>query len=314
MAMLRRLLLSIVLTLAVVASARGEPPRVVASIVPMHSLAAAVMEGVGAPDLLLKGGASPHGYALRPSDATALEGADLIFWIGPEMEGFLEKPLDTLGSGVAAVRLIDTPGLTLLPAREGGVWEPDSHEDEHEHEHEHEHGETDGHIWLDPANAAVLAARMAEALAAVDPDNAARYRDNAAALQARLSDLTSELRTALEPVRNRPFIVFHDAYHYFEHAFGLAAAGSITVSPDRPPSAKRLVELRQAIVDRGAVCVFGEPRTRTDLVVTVAEESGAGTAELDAEGTSDLAPGPDAYVEMMRRLGHAVAGCLARAS
>lgn len=132
---------------------------------------------------------------------------------------------------------------------------------------------------------------MAEALAAVDPGNAARYRDNATALQARLNDLKSELTTALEPVRTRPFIVFHDAYHYFEHAFGLAAAGSITVSPDRPPSAKRLVELRQAIVDRGAVCVFGEPRTRTDLVATVAEESGAGTAELDAEVRRTLHPG-----------------------
>jgi zinc transport system substrate-binding protein len=294
----------------------AEPPKVVATIPPIHSLAAALMAGAGEPALLVRGNASPHGYQLRPSEAVAIQDADVVVWVGPGLEAFMERPLGNLGAGTRVVTLLEAPGVERLPAREGGAWEAHEAEEHHEGaEEDHGHGEHhDPHVWLSPANAQAMVRVIAATLAAADPERAALYRANEDRTVQELAALDEELEAALAPVRDKPFVVFHDAYQYLEAAYGLNAAGSITVSPDRPPSAQRLVELAEKIERSGAVCVFGEVQSASPLVGTLIADKGIGTGQLDPEGGTTVKPGPKAYAELMRRNVGVLVDCLSRSS
>lgn len=309
---------------------------VVASIKPVHSLVAAVMEGVAKPQLLVKGAGSPHTYSMRPSEAAMLEEAQVIFWTGPGLELFLEAPLETLAGKASIVSLSETPGLTLLDMREGGAFEAHEHEDEAGHHHDHQsdahhshahdehvhddhgHGEhedggalagKDMHIWLDPENARLLVRRIAAVLSEEDPGNVETYQANAGRLEARLDAFTAEAGEILAGVREEPFVVFHDAYHYFEHRFGLSAAGSITVSPEVAPGARRLAEIREKIIELGASCVFSEPQFEPKLIDSVTEGTNVRTGVLDPLG-ADIDNGPELYFALMGNLARSLADCL----
>ena len=284
---------------------------VVVSIKPIHSLVAGVMGETGIPRLLLRGSASPHTYQLRPSEARALSEADLIVWIGEAMETFLERPVENLGSRATVVTLHEAPGIRLLRNREGGIWEEEHaqpHVDEHEG-HGHDHGEFDMHLWLDPGNARRIVEVVAEALARVDPGRARTYRNNAQAVNKRIAALESSLRARLAPVRERGFIVFHDAYQYFTLAFALNGKGAVAVDPSRPPGAKRLAGLRAALAEHRIRCVFTEPQFEPNLVRVLIEGTEIRTAALDPLGTG-IKPGPDAWFSIVNGLGNAMAGCL----
>jgi zinc transport system substrate-binding protein len=280
-----------------------EPPRVLASFRPIHSIAATVMDGVATPALLINGSASPHAYALRPSDALKLDEADIIFWIGPELEAFLEAPLKSLAPDAEIVALIDQAGLSLLPVREGGLWEAD------EHSRHDESDATDPHLWLDPANAAVIADAMAFSLTLADPDNAERYLTNAGRFAERVAALDVELDERLRPVRNGRYIVMHDAYQYFEARYGQSPAGSVTVAADRPAGARRIVEIRNRIANSEIACVFSPPQFSPRLVGTLTEVGTARTATLDDLGT-EIAPGPGLYEALLRGLADSFLSCL----
>ena len=292
-------------------------PAVVASTKPVHSLVSAVMGDTGSPTLLVKGAASPHTYSLRPSDAAALEGADVVFWTGHGMELFLGEALETLSTDATVVELAETPGIELLPVREGGAFEAHSHGDEdHDHDHAHEEeghdhaeGEGDMHFWLDPENAKLMVSAIAEALSAADPDNAAIYAANAEAEQARLDALTEELAATLAPVTGKPFLVFHDAYQYFETRFDLDVAGTVTVSPEAMPGAARIDELRAKVAELGATCVFAEPNFEPAIVGTIVEGTAAKAGVLDPEGAS-LTEGPDLYHQLLRGIATGLVDCL----
>ena len=281
-------------------------PRVVASIKPLHALVAGVMEGVGLPDVLIKGSGSLHAYALRPSEAELLHEADIVFWVGPVFETFLTKPLAALAANAQTVALIDAPGVKVLRARAGGVW-GDGAEDGG---HDHAGARDDGHIWLSPSNTKAMVAAIAQTLSARDQANAVRYHDNAAALTSKLDRLDADLRRTLMPMRNKPFIAFHDAYQYFEAAYGLKAVGSITVTPERAAGARRIAEIRDKISGLGSICVFSEPQFEPKLVQTLVSETQAKTGVLDPEG-STLAQGPDLYFNLMRNLADNLVRCLA---
>lgn len=284
-------------------------PRVVASIQPVHALVAGVMQGVAEPRLLVPAGRSPHGYQLRPSEAEALRDADLVIWVGEALETFLVAPVEALAGSGRVLELMDAPGMTLLDSREGGAW--DGHGDHDDHGHGHDR--IDPHVWLSPANARAIVGAAATALAEADPPNAAAYAANAARLDTRIHALETELAVLLAPVRAQPFIVLHDAFRYFDRAFGLAGVGSITVSPDRPPSAKRLRELQRRIAAGDAVCVFAEPQASDRLVASLVEGTGAGTGQLDAEGSAGgLPPGAEGYFALMRRNARVLVDCLSR--
>ncbi|MCC4245922.1 zinc ABC transporter substrate-binding protein ZnuA [Stappia indica] len=339
MTLARTLLLSA--SLLVATSAAGHAaPKVVASIKPVHSLVASVMQGVGEPQLIIEGAGSPHTYSLRPSQARALQDADLIFWIGHELEAFLEKPVETIGTGAKSVELIDAHGLVKLPFREGGAFEAHDHgdhggehagehghadhdEDKHDdhaghdhddkhghgHAHGHAHGAFDAHIWLDPENAKAMVMEIAEALSEADPDHTAAYEANAAKTVERIETMRADIDARLTPLRGKGFIVFHDGYQYFEKRFDVTASGSITVSPEVMPGAERVAEIKARIGELGATCVFAEPQFEPKLIQVVTEGTAARSGVLDPLG-AELADGPDLYFGLIDGLASSMEQCL----
>ena len=277
-------------------------PVVVASIAPLHSLVAAVMQGVDSPYLLLRGGESPHTFTLRPSDARLLHAADVLFWIGPTLELPLQRILPGLG-GADTVAMLDVPGVETLAARD---LQP-AHAVEPTHEHA-----VDPHIWLSPANAIAMGDAIARTLAAVDAANAAHYRENAALLRQRLTVLDQDLRLELSGVEGR-FAVFHDAYQYLEQRYGLRSSGTVTTHPERKPGAGHLTALRERLAAEHVRCLFSEPQYQPRLVEMLSEGLEIHHVVLDPLG-ADIAPGADAYQQMMRTLADRLSGCLRGAS
>ncbi|MGO6937558.1 zinc ABC transporter substrate-binding protein [Rhizobium johnstonii] len=310
----------------------ADAPVVVTSIKPIHSLVSAIMQGVGEPELIVDGAASPHTYNLKPSNARALQDAKVIFWVGPGLEAFLEKPLQALGRDASIAALDDAPGLVKLPFREGGAFEP--HDDAPEHEsasgqhdeadaahdadpghasdHDHDHDTFDTHLWLDPMNAKAMAAMITTTLVAADPANALTYQGNAKALDDKLDALDTEIKGMVAPVKDKPFIVFHDAYQYFEHRYGIRVAGSITVSPETIPGAERVSEIHRKVGELGATCVFAEPQFEPRLVNVVIEGTRAKSGVLDPESAT-LKAGPDLYFNVMRGIANSLKDCLSSA-
>ena len=305
----------------------ADAPVVVTSIKPIHSLVSAIMQGVGEPELIVDGAASPHTYSLKPSNARALQDAKVIFWVGPGLEAFLEKPLQALGRDASIAALDEAPGLVKLPFREGGAFEAHDDGDEHDtasgHEHHdaeathaaddhHDHGAFDTHLWLDPMNAKAMAAMITTTLVAADPANALTYQGNAKALDDKLDALDTEIKGIVAPVKDKPFIVFHDAYQYFEHRYGIRVAGSITVSPETIPGAERISEIHKKVGDLGATCVFAEPQFEPRLVNVVIEGTKAKSGVLDPEAAT-LPAGPDLHFSLMRGIADSMRNCLASA-
>ena len=320
----------------------ADAPVVVTSIKPIHSLVSAIMDGVGKPELIVDGAASPHTYSMKPSNAKALQDAKVVFWVGPGMEAFLEKPLEALGDDASVAELDKAPGLTKLKFREGGAFEAhddgdhdgDAHEaghdhakeaaghdhdhaaeahDDHDHDHDHGHGAFDTHLWLDPENAKAMAAEITTTLVAADPANALAYQANAEALNAKLDALDKEISGIVSPVKDKPFIVFHDAYQYFENRYKVRVAGSITVSPETIPGAERIAEIHKKVADLGATCVFAEPQFQPRLVDVVLEGTKAKAGVLDPEAAT-LDAGPDLYFKLMRGIANNLKDCLSRES
>lgn len=281
----------------------------VASIKPVHSLVSAVMEGVGEPVLIVRGGGSEHAHSLRPSDARALEKASVVFRIGEGMETFLNAPLKTLAGGARIVSLDDAPGLIKLNFRDGGLFEEHPDDEDEAHDAHGTHDAHDLHIWLDPRNAQAMVAYIAQVLSDADPQNTAHYLANAQVYSERLDNLMVEIEATVGPVRQRPAIVFHDAYQYFENRFEMNVVGSITVSPDVAPGAQRLTEIRDKVRELHAACVFAEPQFQPRLVAVVMEGTQARTGVLDPLGV-EIADGPDLYITLMRNLAGSFAACL----
>lgn len=312
-------LFCLALPAASAAAKDAPPPRVAVSIKPLQSLAAAVMQGAGQPELIVQGAGSEHGYQLRPRDAKILSRAEIIFWAGPQMEVFLQKPLQVLAPQAEIIALADAPHMVLWPLRAGGAFEPHEHDHDaadgaeahEEHSHNHSAEEEDLHFWLDPRNAAAAVFAIADTLARKDPARAALYRRNAEAYAARLNALTAAVQAELAPVRGRPFIVFHDAYQYFERRFAVFAAGSVTVNPEQAPGAKRLAQIRAKITALPAVCIFSEPQFPPRLVQTLTADTKARTGVLDPLG-SDLPSGPDQYITLIQNLTDNLTACLSK--
>ncbi|MBC9248733.1 zinc ABC transporter substrate-binding protein [Pseudomonas alcaligenes] len=285
-------------------SARAEV-QVLTSIKPLQLIAAAVQEGVGTPGVLLPPGASPHQFALRPSDVRRVQSADLLYWIGPDMETFLPRVLK--GREAPAVAVQGLPGLTLRHFGEGEhEHEHDSGEADHdEHDHAHQPGSLDAHLWLLPANARVIAAQMAADLAAADPANAARYQANLQAFGQRLDALDAQLKTRLAPLAGKPFFVFHEAFDYFEAAYGLRHAGVFSVASEVQPGARHVAVMRERLQAAGPSCVFSEPPLRPRLAETLSAGLPVQLAELDALGAQ-----AQSYEQLLDGLAAGMAACL----
>ncbi|WP_299077187.1 zinc ABC transporter substrate-binding protein [uncultured Ruegeria sp.] len=381
-----RKLLPVSITTALLGSAAvADVPNVAVDIAPVHSLVAMVIEGVGTPDLIVPPGASPHEYNLRPSEAAALQNADLVFWLGEELTPWMTGAVETLADGATVTTLLDSDGTVLLDFREGALFEAhdhdddddhgdedhaghDSHdhEDEHgdddhtdhdheehakdkdhdhgddhskdeehahddghddhadgdDHDHEkhaeheggddhddHDHGAHDPHAWLSPENAGVWLNLIAAQLSSADPENAGAYFANAATAREEMDRLSAEVSAMLEPARGGSFIVFHDAYQYFENTFDFPASGAISLSDASDPSPARIAEVQSRIRDEGIDCVLAEPQFNQGIIATVLDGTKANTGVIDPLG-SDLEPGPALYPQLIRNMAETLAGCL----
>jgi len=281
--------------------------KVAVSIRPVHSLVCSLMQGIATPELVIAAGGSPHTYNLRPSEVRLLHHADLIVWVGPELEAVLSRPLAGRQPGPGTLNLLDAlPAAAILPARHGGDW---SGSDPHPSEG-HKHGEVDPHLWLSPANAAAASTVIAARLVELDTANRDLYQRNLTALLKRLDELARRTEVRLAPYRKQQYLVFHDAYQYFEREFGLRPAGALAVDPDRPPGARRLVEIRESIRNQAISCLFTEPQFEPRLVKVLAEGTGIRVGTLDPIG-AELAPGRELYFELITAMATALESCLA---
>ena len=340
------------LTLSLTASLMGgtafaDVPHVAVDIAPVHSLVARIMDGVGMPDLIVQPGASPHEYSLRPSEAAALQNADLVFWIGPDLTPWLTDTIETLAPDASVTTLLEANGTIELEYREGALFEAHDHDDHDDHgnedDHEdhaeeghkeeghdnhaeeeaghddhgekeaghegHDHGAHDPHAWLSPQNALTWLNVIAGQLSAADPENAGAYFANATAGRTEIKALIGEVAATLNPVRDGQFVVFHDAYQYFEMDFDFPASGAISISDASDPSPARIAEIQARIAEQGIDCVLAEPQFNSGLVATVLDGTEAQTGILDPLG-SDLEPGPALYPQLIRNLSTALAGCM----
>lgn len=307
----------------------ADVPNVATDIAPVHSLVSQVMSGVGEPSLIVRPGASPHGYAMRPSEARALQEADLVVWMGEALTPWMEKPLSSLASSTRQLELLDTEGTSILSYRDLMHDEEDEHDghkdeaegDEHddhaedthagEDEDHHDHDGADPHAWLDPENARAWLLLISGALSEIDPANADAYRANAEAARARLAELAIGIEDALQPMKGKPFIAFHDAYQYFERRFGLSLTGTVSLGDATNPGPSRLAHLRDVVSDRGVACAFSEPQFNVGLIEAAIEGSPVRIFVLDPLG-ADLEPGADLYPQILRNMSDAFGACAAR--
>ena len=318
-------------------SVMADVPNVAADIAPIHSLVSRVMDGVGEPKLVIQSGASPHGYRLRPSEAKALQDANLIFWMGEELTPWLDGAIDTLASNASVTSLLDQEGVVLHDFREGALFEAhdhsahDDHDDQRHDDHDdhettmittttmmtrrpkdhddHGHGAHDPHAWLSPENAKLWLNIIASKLSVADPENAASYFTNAAAGQAEIEDMVAEVSATLKPVQGGKFVVFHDAYQYFENDFDFYASAAISLGDASDPSPARIAEIQKRIQEEGIQCVLAEPQFKKGLVATVMEGSEATASVIDPLG-ADIKPGPKLYTQLIKNMAKTLRDCL----
>ena len=289
--------------------------KVVTTIKPLHSLIANVMEGVGEPSLIIEGSTSPHSFTLKPSHAKLLEEADIIFWVGEGIETFMERPLESIVKNAEVVEFMEIESINKLKFREESIFEDhddhdghDEHDDEHEghDDHGHAHGEFDAHIWLDPMNAKEMVLEIAHELSHLDPANEDKYNVNAKATNLALDEMIDDISQNIN--KDAKFVVFHDAYQYFEERFGVRAAGALTLNTDVLPGAKQIDEIQDVIKDRGINCIFSEPQFNPKIISTIAEDTNIKTGVFDPLG-ANINSDKDLYFKLISNLGKELKGC-----
>ncbi|TDV59851.1 zinc ABC transporter substrate-binding protein [Pseudomonas sp. LP_7_YM] len=299
-----RLFLLFVVFISAITCAQADV-RVLTSIKPLQLIAAAVQDSIAVPEVLLPPGASPHNYALRPSDVRRVQEVDLLYWIGPDMETFLPRVLT--GRTKTSVPVQSLPGMHLRHFTASSDHDNDGDKDEHDHDHRP--GSVDAHLWLSSANARVIAAKMAADLSQADPDNADRYESNVNAFDARLDALDARIKQRVAGIMDKKYFVFHEAFDYFEEAYGLKHAGVFAVSGEVQPGARHVAAMRARLTEYGKTCVFSEPPLRPRLADTLSAGLPVKLAELDGLGgyTPATAQG---YEQLLDKLAGDLAGCL----
>ena len=331
-----RKLASLTVVAALVGStAMADTPNVAVDIAPIHSLVSRVMAGVGAPKLIIQPGASPHEYRLRPSEAKALQDAILVFWMGEGLTPWMENAVETLSQNAKVITLLEASETKLLKFREGALFEEHDHDehdkkddhddhddhdkkddhddhdghDDHDKKDDHGHGAHDPHAWLSIENAKTWLNLIAAELSLADPENAGTYFGNAAAGRSEIDDLITEINGILDPVRGKSFVVFHDAYQYFENSFNFSAAGAISLSDASDPSPSRVAEIHERVKNQNVSCVLAEPQFNPGIVDTVLAGTDAKTGVIDPLGFK-LEPGPELYIQLIRKMAKTITDCL----
>ena len=286
--------------------------KVVTTIKPVHSLVSGVMDGVSNPTLIIEGSSSPHNFSLKPSHAKMLEEADIVFWIGEDLESFMEKPLNSLAKNAVQISFMDLKSIKKLKFRE--MNDHDDHDDHHGHEDEdddsshdgHNHGEFDAHIWLDPVNAKVMISEIAHELSELDPSNKSNYEKNAEKMISSFDNLIDRVSTIVP--NNPSFIVFHDAYQYFENRFNIKSAGALTLNPEVLPGAKQIAEIQELIEHDNVKCIFSEPQYNPKIIEMLSADMKVSTSVLDPLG-ADINAGPKMYNNLILQIANSLKDC-----
>ena len=321
-------------------TARAEV-NVVTTIKPLHSLISSVMEGVGKPSLIIEGTNNPHTFVFKPSHAEMIENADIVFWIGEDLEAFMEKPLESLAKNAKTISFMDLASIEKLKFREQNIFDDhddhghddhddhghkdddhddhddhDGHDDEHDghddhddhagHHDGHNHGEFDAHIWLDPANAKEMVLEISHELSELDPSNKSKYEDNASKTIVALDKLIEEVDKSLS--KDISYIVFHDAYQYFEKRFGVIPAGALTLNPDVLPGAKQIADIQDVINDKGIKCIFSEPQYNPKIIETLGNDMNISTGVMDPLGAY-IDAGPSMYSDLINQIANSIKDC-----
>lgn len=333
--MRHKLLASAIFSISLNLSAQSAP-SVSVDIAPLHSLVSQVMQGVAEPNLLIPPEASPHQYTLRPSQAKSLSDANIVFWMGESFTPWLEKAMDNIASSAQKIEMLELDGTIIHEFREGATFEShDDHEQEVHHDDKHDadkeqhhdeqqvankevHHEEEGHhddhgknphAWLDPENAKFWVAKIKEILSTQDPANASTYSRNAADATAKLDQLIQQTRVSIDALGEVKFIVFHDAYQYFEERFHISAAGAIALGDAEDPSPARIAEIRETVKNSAVTCVFSEPQFNPGLVHSVFEGTSVSTiAVMDPLG-ADIAPGSGHYPALIQKMVNSLTQC-----
>ena len=292
--------------------------KVVTTIKPLHSLISSVMEGVGEPSLIIEGTSNPHTFVFKPSHAQMLEDADIVFWIGEDLEAFMEKPLDSLAGNATKISFMELSSIEKLKFREENIFDDhddhghddhDGHEDEHEGHDDHDghnHGEFDAHIWLDPSNAIKMVLEISHELSEADPDNAAKYEQNENKTITSLNNLINEINSFIP--KDASYVVFHDAYQYFENRFGVSSAGALTLNPDVLPGAKQIDAIQDLIQDKNIKCIFSEPQYNPKIIETLAADMKISTGIMDPLGAF-IDQGPEMYNQLILNIANPLKDC-----
>ena len=308
--------------------------KVVTTIKPLHSLISRIMETRGEPQLIIEGTNNPHTFVFKPSHAKMIEEADIVFWIGEDLEAFMEKPLNSLAKDTKKIGFMDSESIEKIEFREKNIFDDhDGHEEEHEgHEDEHEgheddddhghkdddhdddhkdahahaHSEFDPHIWLDPENAKEMVKIIRDELIKIDPEGQRQYSVNTAGATLELDNLINSIEKELS--KDISYIVFHDAYQYFENRFGVIPAGALTLNPDVLPGAKQIADIQDVINDKGIKCIFSEPQYNPKIIETLGNDMNVSTGVMDPLGAF-IDAGPTMYVELINGIANSIKEC-----
>lgn len=308
MSVLIRYVQCLVVILLVTPSWAGAEPRVAVSIAPLHSLVAGVMHGVAEPELIYETRQSPHSSALTPEQLKTLVRSDLLIWVGPELETGLGRLLARRPDSAVEMRWHDyDTGMTLHEQRDS-LFEVPSHSSDVGHDHDH--GDLDPHFWLSPTNARHFAHAVADQLSQMDSEHADQYRSNAERLDTALLELEKRLAQQLKPVKDQPFILFHDGFQYFDQAFDLNALGALVLNPEIPPGPRTVANLKAAAERHDGVCLFHEPQFSDRWLESLKNSlPKARIADIDPLGV-DHSPGESLYRNMMTQLADDMVRCL----
>ena len=282
--------------------------KVVTTIKPIHSLVAGVMDGLGSPSLIVDGSNSPHNFSLKPSHAKMIEDAEIIFWVGEDLETFMIKPLESIANNVTKVSFMDLDSIIKLKFKEENILEVEGYDDDHDDDDHDKHadGEFDAHIWLDPKNAIEIVNEIAKTLSLKDPNKKNVYYSNAEKLNHSLNELIEKINLSIN--KDARFIVFHDAYQYFEKRFDVSSAGALILNEEALPSAKKVLEIHKIIKKQNINCIISEPQFNPNIIKSIAQDSSILTRSFDPLGSS-FDTNKNLYFEMILSLSNSLKDC-----
>ena len=280
-------------------------PAVMTTIKPLQFIAAAVMDGIAEPEVLIPSTQSPHYYTLRPSDIRKVSEAQLVLWIGPQMETYLEGFIAQLAQQTILIEAGALPGVTLHEVGHNRV------EQAHVHEEADNHGLYDPHIWLNTGNAELIARSLYEELIVFDPANAARYEENVAGFVEGLRLLEARLRKEVTGLVDGRYALYHNGIQYFEKQFGLEHQFVLVPDHEIQPGIRHLLALRELLEDRPLTCVLEDVNANEATINTVFRDYPVNRVRIDTMGDA-IDSGRFAYVRLVENMTLALRHCLGR--